>query len=252
MMRFVLEGADTARPQGVERGEALHSFFLGNDRSRWRGGVPCYAAVRYEHVVAGMDLVLRVGDGRPKFDLLAEAGVDPAAFVLRVEGADLIEIGPEGDAVLRTGLGPLRLTPGRSWQEAPNGLRRDVRARFARVRGDALSLVVDDRDPHLPLVIDPELFLSSYIGTSGSDSVADVSLAPEGFLTLVAYSTSPSFPSTPGAWQAPGGNSDLAIQRYRLSDGALMISSVFGGSEPSVSTWLRQPSTPSLVWRAEG
>ena len=85
-----------------------------------------------------------------------------------------------------------------------------------------MELALAEHDPRLPLVIDPELVYSSYIGGNGdrsgpiqgfaglppqiaslmfSDAAIDLALGPDNtaYVTGLAYSS--KFPTTPGAFQ---------------------------------------------------
>ncbi len=53
----------TARIVGTDEMSARASYFLGNDRGKWRADIPLYSKVRYEQVYRGIDLVY-YGRGR--------------------------------------------------------------------------------------------------------------------------------------------------------------------------------------------
>ncbi len=70
-LRMTFEG-DSYVPEivGEKKFAGHHNYFLGNDESRWRTGVPLYGSVRYENLYPGIDLRLLQTNGAPDYDLL--------------------------------------------------------------------------------------------------------------------------------------------------------------------------------------
>jgi hypothetical protein len=46
-----------AQAQGADRLPGIANYFLGNDPSQWRTGIPTYARVHYPEVYPGIGLV---------------------------------------------------------------------------------------------------------------------------------------------------------------------------------------------------
>ena len=138
--------------------------------------------------------------------------------------------------VLRTALGRVAHTRGDSWQVLPDGSRRPVDVYERMLGGGRFCFVAPERDPSLPLVIDPGIVWSTYLGSSGGivgDRAFAVATAENGDVVVVGKKDGPTFPMTPGTFQHPGTAPDAATDLIvtRLSNrGQLVYSSVIGGS----------------------
>src|SRR5438552_3941732 len=80
-------------------------YFIGNDPAKWRTNVPTYAAVRYEGLYPGIDLVYYGNNRELEYDLVVAPGADPSQISLRFKGADKLEVDAQGDLVLHTAVG---------------------------------------------------------------------------------------------------------------------------------------------------
>src|SRR5579863_7087751 len=56
-----------ASVQGTDVLPGKVNYFIGNDPSRWRSGIPTYAKVRYESVYPGVDLVYYGNQGQLEY-----------------------------------------------------------------------------------------------------------------------------------------------------------------------------------------
>jgi hypothetical protein len=217
----------------------LWNYFLGRDPARWRAGVCGYLSVRYEDLYPGVDLRLREESGRFEYDLEFVAGSEPSVVAVRCEGIEGMTIDREGTLVLATALGPLRQGVPRSWQVLPGGERRPMEARFRLLDGNRFGFEVCGSDPAHPLVIDPGLEWSTYLGATDSDRVSSVAQGPTGEVTVTGWTLSPSFPTTPGAYDStyngtgtmPSMNGDVFVARFTTNGSALVYSTFLGGSD---------------------
>ena len=231
------------------------NYFLGNDPTKWRTSIPTYARVRYREVWPGVDVVYYGASGALEYDLIVAPGADPGAIRLGVEGAGA-ELQSNGDVALRTAIGDLRLCRLRLYQDSPGGARRPIEGRFAVLpsRGAAKTIAVQvaGYDRSRPLMIDPQIVYSTYLGGSGGTSPAALAIGDQAtavgldpldgvYLTGFAFST--DFPTTMGPAD-PGLSSDTPVAFVAKLDPAksgaasLIYSACLGGSGNSTSKGL--------------
>lgn len=86
LLRLRFPGAQkpVISPLGPLQGKV--NYLLGNDRSRWRTGIPTYGRVRYAHLWAGIDALFYGHGSRLEYDLRVAAGADPTRIALRFSG----------------------------------------------------------------------------------------------------------------------------------------------------------------------
>jgi len=142
-----------ANPQpqvvGLDELPGKSHYFIGNDPSKWRTGIPHYAKVKYEGIYPGIDLIYYGNQGQLEYDFIVAPGADPKAINLAFEGLtpsllageacpersrrgqdrginrSPLQINDNGDLILQTVGGELRLHKPRIYQEI-NGVKQPI------------------------------------------------------------------------------------------------------------------------------
>src|SRR5713226_9798113 len=177
-MQFI--GANPA-PEvfGATRLSGTSNYFIGRDPSAWHTNIPTYGVVTYRQLYSGIDVTLRGIGGHLEYDFIVHPGADPQTIGLRFSGATGLQIGPSGELVLDTAEGQLRQSRPYLYQETGDS-RHLVSGRF-EIRGeDEVGFAVGSYDPGHPLIIDPVLAYSTYLGGSGYDAGVSVALDATG------------------------------------------------------------------------
>lgn len=195
-VRMKLAGANAgADAAGTHPLPGKSNYIIGNDSHEWRTGIPQFAAVRYQSVYPGIDLVFYGNQGRLEYDFRVAPGGDPAQAELQFEGATKLELSA-GDLIL-TGKdeGGLRLRAPHIYQRA--GDRQElVAGRFVVRSANRVGFEVGEYDRGRELIIDPVLDFSTYFGGSGTETSPSVAVNGNGNIYIVGTTTSPqtSFP----------------------------------------------------------
>ncbi|NUN53612.1 MAG: hypothetical protein HUU06_12620, partial [Planctomycetaceae bacterium] len=237
----------------------VHHYFLGDDPAKWLRDVPRYGALRGEDLWPGVDLRWRGGEGgRISYDFLLEPGADPACIRLRFEGAASLGLDAAGDLLLATAGGTMRHGRPVAWQER-DGERVPVAAAFRVLGRDAVGMEIGEHDPALPLVIDPEIVYSTYLGGNNLDNIEALEVDASGRPCVGGRSSSTVFPIM-GAFQATKGSNDDAFLTVLSAGGdSLVYSTYFGGNSDdwilglaidgdgriTVGGWTRSTSFPT-------
>lgn len=191
---LVLEGAAPPHIQPLEPLAARTDYFVG-DRSAWRTGVASYARVRYAQVYRGIDVIYYGNQGRLEYDFLLAPGADAASIRMRFRGADRLRITPEGDLEVRAG--------GATVIEKRPAVRQGavgIAGRYVLLSRDVAAFRVGRYDRSLPLVIDPLLLYSTYMGGSANDQVTAVKLGANGLLYVTGSTNNSDMPYINGAY----------------------------------------------------
>ncbi len=205
VIRMRLDGANSsARVSGTSPLPGKSSYFIGNDRSKWRSGIPQFARVEYKSVYPGVDLVYYGNQGQLEYDFRVAPAADPNQIAMSFNGASThID---SGDLVLSTADGDVRFHAPRIYQPAASQSANSsgnsetaVAGSFRQLAGNKIGFAIGDYDHNRELVIDPTLAYSTYLGGSGTESL--VKVAVDGALNIfVAGSTdSTDFPVTDGS-----------------------------------------------------
>jgi hypothetical protein len=230
-IRMKLAGDANAAPEvaGEDPLAGKVNYLRGSDPGRWRKDVPTYGRVRYRAVYRGIDLVFYGKDRGLEYDFVVAPGADPGAIRLAFEGAESVEL-DGGDLVLGTPVGRLRMPRPVLYQEA-GGARREVSGGY-RLEGRHVGFAVGPYDPKRPLVIDPTLVYSTYLGGSSFDSAGRIAVDAAGSVYVVGTATSADFPTTPGTVQPArnGGQFDAFIAKLSPDGSTLVYATYLGGS----------------------
>src|SRR4051794_6447104 len=67
-VRLQFENATPSRPGAEEKLSSVSNYLTGNDRSKWRFGVPHFARVRSRNTYPGVDVVYYGANGQLEYD----------------------------------------------------------------------------------------------------------------------------------------------------------------------------------------
>jgi hypothetical protein len=231
-IRMQLLGANaTARVVGFGELPGKANYFIGNDPSKWCTNVPTYSKVKYEGVYPGVDLVYYGNQSQLEYDFVVAPGTDPGSIGLRFHSRNELTVDVNGDLLLQAE--GLRFQKPRVFQDS-DGTRKDVDGRYDLIAGNMIRFAVGDYDQSKPLVIDPVLVYSTYLGGSLQDFGAGIAVDASGNAYAVGQAFSFDFP-TANALQATNAGSgfdpaNVFITKINLSGSALVYSTYLGGS----------------------
>jgi beta-propeller repeat-containing protein len=205
------------------------NYLSGADPSRWRTNVANYARVKYDEVYPGVDMVYYGAGRQLEYDFIVAAGADPGRIKLSMEGAQGMRLDERGDLVLSVGGDEIRQRKPVAYQEV-NGVRKEVAARYTLSGNRQVGFSVAEYDKSKPLVIDPVLVYSTYLGGGGGDLAQGVAVDEDGSAYVTGQTISLNFPVTAGAFQTTlGGSSDAFVAKLNQTGSALVYSTYLGG-----------------------
>ncbi len=230
VLRLTLVGADPgARAVGVEPLPGHSHYFVGNDPRAWRTDVPHYARVEVRDVYPGIGLSYYGHEGQIEYDFLVGPGADPGRIRLHLEGAQDLQLDEHGNLVLSVEGGEMIHHAPILYQDVA-GARRFVTGRYVRCGPREVGFQVGEHDSTQPLVIDPVLGYSTYLGGGNDDEGVGTAVDSAGSLYITGVTISPDFPlANPIQASNPGGYSSF-VAKLNPAGSALVYSTYLGGS----------------------
>jgi hypothetical protein len=190
-------------------------------------------------VWSGIEVKLKATQKTVEKLFYVKPGADPSKIQVQVDGAKGLKLSKDGEIIIQTGLGELKLSKPIAWQEK-DGKKLPVEVSYKLIGKNRYSFVVAKADPSLPIVIDP-ILQSTYLGGSDDDIASALAIHPTTDEVHVAgWTESKDFPINTGGAQKRCNNcandpeessGDVFVARLNKDLTQILQSTYLGGSK---------------------
>ena len=244
-LRLKMIGANAVpRIEGRDELPGKVNYFAGNNPQKWRRNVPTYRKVHYADVYPGIDVVYYGNQRELEYDFLIAPGANPKLIKFSVEGAEHIRLDQKGNLLPVLKGGEVRLNKPFIYQLAGDGSRSEVKGSY-QINGNEVRFNVRGADSGKPLVIDPVLSYSTFLGGNGDDQAVGIAVDAQGSAYVTGRAGSFNFPTTPGAFKTS--NTGGAFITKLDPTGTTLVYSTFLFSEPGGVTVGGTPFTSTTA-----
>src|ERR1700716_1609008 len=227
-MRMLQSNPSSALPEEPQLAKA--NYFVGNDPTRWRTNVSLFGRVRFPSVYKNIDLVYYGNHHQLEYDFVIRPGGAPQSIRFSVSGANRARIEQSGDLVLQAGEARAILHRPLAYQII-NAQRRDVAASFLPLGGSRFGIRVARYDRKSPLIIDPVLAYSTYLGGSDDEGIFGIGFDEDGNIYVAGETSSLDFPQKGAVQNHLGGNYDAFVSKFDAQGAHLIYSTYLGGAK---------------------
>ncbi len=225
-MRLV-SGASEPGMSAVDEQPGKSNYFIGNDPAKWRTAVPHFARVSAHEVYPGVDLVYHGNQGQLEYDFEVSPGASVRTIRLALSGAQAMRVDGQGNLILRVDGGDVVFRAPVAYQET-EGARRIVPSRYV-LKKNQVGFRVGSYDRSRPLVIDPTLACSTYIGGSSIDGANAIAVAPDDTAFITGGTFSSDFPVVHPILPF-GGDEDAFVAKISSDGSTLLYATYLGGT----------------------
>ncbi len=202
----------------------VSNYISGSDSSNWLRGLKHYGRVNYQSVYPGIDAVFYGNQRLLEYDFVVKPNADAKQIRLTFDGVKGVRVNDAGELVLRTELGDLVQGRPVAYQMI-DGAKKLVDARYA-MRGKEVAFALAKYDRTKPLVIDPTLQWSTFLGGSGLDFANGIAVDAANNVYVVGYTSASNFPANLRFGGSIGGTADAYLVKYS-PDGKTILYSTF-------------------------
>jgi len=227
--------------EGLDRQDAGINYFVGNDRSKWKRAIPTYKGVVYKGVYKRIDLKV-FGNGKDiEYEFIVNPGGNPDDILLTYNGIEGLSTNGEGELLIGTAFGELKETRPYIYQEIEG--KKVVDGSFeiqspagqSQTRKFSYGFQVASYDPSYPLIIDPTLSYSTYLGGSSFEDGEGIAVDGSGNAYVTGDTYSSDFPMQNPYQGTKAGSDSVDVFITKLSSSAtgsiyLVYSTYLGGS----------------------
>ena len=231
VLRFKpLNSVKNAAVSGVGLLRAKTNYLLGNDPRHWQRDLPNYSRVEYSEVYPGIGLAYYGTPRALEYDFIVKPGADPGQITMSVEGAEKIEPADNGDIVLQVAGAKIYHRSPIVYQRFGTTKRR-VTSRCVLRGKNRIGFEIGGYDATKPLVIDPAIDYSTFLGGASSDEGLAIAIDSSGNAYVTGTTHSNNFNTlAPLQTINRGGKDDAFITKISASGSELVYSTYLGGS----------------------
>jgi hypothetical protein len=184
----------SAKLNGQDDFGSKSHYYIGNDPSKWVKDVTRYGKVQYKNLYPGIDLVFYGNQSELEYDFIVAPGVNPDIIRLGFSGTDKLSLNQQGDLLIRTPAGIVLQKKPLVYQTR-NGQKEIIAGSYALLDNYTIGFDLGSYDHNLPLIIDPVLYYTTYIGGSDQDNGTRIAIDQQGYIYITGYTFSTDFPS---------------------------------------------------------
>jgi hypothetical protein len=170
VLRMKLMGASRdAKIEPLEPLSGRSNYFIGSDPAKWRTNIQNYAKVALRGVYPGIDLIFYGNQQQLEYDAVVAPGADPNRIRLKFMGANRLRREANGDVIASAAGAEIRQRKPVVYQIV-EGQRRELEGGYVVRPHNEVAFELARYDTDKPLVIDPVLIYSTYLGSDVYDS----------------------------------------------------------------------------------
>ena len=245
---------------GENKQEGKVNHFRGGDKKRWQTNIPTYKGIVYKDVYKGTDLKVFGNGTAIEYEFIVKPGADPDVILLSYDGIDGLKINKYGELIIQTSFGKFKesrpyiyqMIDGRKIEvEGEFKIKEERKKTQVATFGSKLSIVnrmstygfqVASYNHEYPLIIDPTLMYSTFLGGSSDDWGIGIAVDDMNNVYVTGGTRSTNFPTENAIQESFNSNNlpdefvefDAFVTKLNASGDAILFSTYLGGAASDI------------------
>jgi len=216
--------------ESVGKYNTVVNYFIGNDPEKWHTSIPAYKEVMYHDIYKSIDLRLYSRGEALAYDFIVRPGANPNDITLAYSHIDNLAV-ENDELVISTAFGNILQSPPYIYQQIADK-KVEIEGGFSVASDNAYGFHIAAYNKSYPLIIDPTLTYSTYLGGSDVDEAWGVAVDAEGCAYVTGYTGSNDFPTHNPFDGIYAGDRDVFVTKLSPNGDALVYSTYLGGGSP--------------------
>lgn len=215
-----------------------NNYFIGNDKSKWKGECKIFEAVTYKNMYPYIDVRYYTDAGTLKYDIIVRPGGNVNDIALKYDGVDKLEL-KNKELLVNTSVGQVKELSPYTYQ-VQEGSRKTLECKYV-VKDNIVRFKLGDFQPNETIVIDPTLIFATFTGSSADNWGYTATPGTDGsfFAGGIAFETGGTYPTSLGAYDQTfnggvnedgNGGYDIAIIKFSSDGVNRLYATYLGGS----------------------
>src|SRR6202162_1276207 len=155
-----------SRAVGIDKLAGKVNYLIGNNSKAWHTNISTYEKVLYHNFYSGIDMIYRGNRSGLEYDFILAPGADPSAIQFKVSGATNLQIDDNGNLIIQTPYGEIHQKRPFIYQQI-NETKKPIDGGYVLSGNNRIGYRIASYDKSQPIVIDPILAYSTYLGSTG-------------------------------------------------------------------------------------
>jgi len=212
----------------ADRDIAVVNYLIGNNPKKWYTNIPTYRGLIYRDIYPNIDLRLYGKGGVLDYEFVVKPGASPDDIALAVTGADSLAI-EGGELIVTTAFGDIKQSQPYIYQQIGDEIVQ-VEGGFRLASDNTYGFAAAVYNGSYPLIIDPTLGYSTYLGGSSTDAGYGIAVDASGCAYITGTTGSTDFPTLNPYQGTKTGSNDVFVAKLSAAGNSLIYSTYLGGS----------------------
>ncbi|MBI2335642.1 MAG: SBBP repeat-containing protein [Deltaproteobacteria bacterium] len=220
------------------------NHYRGKDPSRWQSKLPLFDLLTYRNLYPGIDLIFKFKGNQLESEFVVNPKANYKKIIMAYYGLNKLKLNQDGSLTLKTNA--FSLTENKPYvYQIVQGEKREIRGQFKILADKRVTFDLAPFDKQYPVVIDPAMTYSTYLGGDDLDIAYAMAIDADGNIFVAGGTNSSDFPTQSAEQASLSAVTDAFIVKFNSGGTTLAYATYLGGDATDIATDLALDSAGS-------